>query len=67
MSKNWVNEILDAASRVVAGWPEWMRRPEVRMTGSYAPVVARKSEEAPTPKSEDVGPSAPLLNPPAEN
>lgn len=35
MKKNWVNEALDDAARVVAAWPEWMKRPEVRFTREY--------------------------------
>lgn len=28
LKRNWVNDILDDASRTVASWPAWMRRPE---------------------------------------
>ena len=31
---NWVNIALDNAVRTVQSWPEWMRRPEIRMPGS---------------------------------
>jgi hypothetical protein len=30
---NWVNDVLDSATRAVREWPSWMRRPEVRGTG----------------------------------
>lgn len=29
--KNWINDVVDAAQREVASWPEWMQRPEVRV------------------------------------
>jgi hypothetical protein len=51
---NWVNKMLDNATRVVAEWPEWMRRPELRMPGSHGaaaqscPPTVGPSAQAPT-------------------
>lgn len=47
--RNWVNEALNAATRRVQAWPEWMRRPEVRMVPvRMAPVEAKPSTEPTT-------------------
>jgi hypothetical protein len=44
---NWVNEILDRASREVSSWPEWMRRPEVRGQPPYGVVMKKLESVAP--------------------
>jgi hypothetical protein len=52
LKKNWVNEVLDSATKTVRSWPEWMQRPEVRAPGGAARPHARPAE--PTQQADEL-------------
>ena len=59
---NWLNRILDNAVRTVEQWPEWMRRPEMRVPGSSG-ANAYDGQQTRDDKSEQVTvDSAPCRN-----
>ena len=51
MKTNWVNDVLDEATKTVRSWPRWMLRPEVRGSETR-PAESRSTERVAEPTGE---------------
>lgn len=43
--RNWVNDVLDRATRTTQSWPDWMRRPEFQTMAPSAAKLGSREEQ----------------------